>query len=126
MVGREPDVAAGDLGAGGHPLDVPLPRAGQRLVEIVRAEDESAVLSCKSAEVRDMGIAASLHDNPRIRRRGEVGRHHGRRTAVERERRDEHSPVPNRDELLHTRGRLGTEHRDRIGPVRRRGPLAVS
>ena len=39
----EADVAAGDLDARRHPLDVPLPRSGQRLVEVVRAEDEPAV-----------------------------------------------------------------------------------
>ena len=123
---REPDVAAGDLGAGRHPLDVPLPRAGQRLVEVVRAEHEPAVRSCESAEVRDVGVAAGLHDDARIRRRREVGRHDGSRAAVERERRDEHPPVADRDELLHARGRLGREHRDGIGPVRRRRPVAVS
>ena len=37
------DVATGDLDAGRHPLDVPLPRAGQRLVEVVGPEDEPAV-----------------------------------------------------------------------------------
>jgi hypothetical protein len=123
---RQPDVAAGDLGAGRHSLDIPLPRTGQRLVEVIRAEHEPAVLSREPAEVRDVGITARLHDDPRIRRRREIGRHHGRRPAVERERRDEHPPVPDRDELLQARRRLGLEYRNGIGPVRRRRPVAVS
>src|ERR1035437_8231130 len=49
----KPDVAAGDLDAGRHPHTVPFPRAGQRLVEVVQAEDESAVRNREPAEVRD-------------------------------------------------------------------------
>jgi hypothetical protein len=122
----EPDVATGDLGAGRHPLDVPFPRTGQRLVEVVRTEHEPAVLSCKPTEVRNVGIAAGLHDDPRIRRRREVGRHDRRGAAVKRKRRDEHPPVPDWDELLHARSRLSREHVDGIGPVRRWSPVAVS
>ena len=129
-IGREPDVAAGDLGAGRHPLDVPLPRAGQRLVEVVGAEDEPAVRRREAAEVRDVGVAARLHRDPRVRRRREVGRHHGRRAAVEGERRHEHPPVADRDQLLHPRGRLGRRapRRGRAGPApapTRRGPTGA-
>src|SRR5216684_2046771 len=35
VVRGEPQVAAGDLEAGRQPLDIPLPRTGQRLVEVV-------------------------------------------------------------------------------------------
>ncbi len=83
---READVAPGDLGAGGHPLDVPLPRAGQRLVEVVRAEDEPAIRSRESTEVRDVRVPARLHEDTRIGRGCEVGRHDGRRPTVEGER----------------------------------------
>jgi hypothetical protein len=36
----EPAIAGGDLEAGRQPLDVPLERAGQGLVEVVQVEDE--------------------------------------------------------------------------------------
>ncbi len=125
-LGRKTDIAAGDLDAGGHPLDVPLPRPGQRLVEVVRTEDKPAVRSSEPSEVRDVSIAAGLHHDARIRSRRQIRRHHRCRPAVERERRDEHPPVADRDECLHARGRLGREHRDGIEPIRRRRPVAVS
>jgi len=81
----QPDVAAGELGACRHALEVPLPRTGQRLVEVVGAEDDPTVGGCESAEVRDVSVAARLHDDPRIGGVGEVSRHHGRRAAVKRE-----------------------------------------
>ncbi len=124
-VRRQPDVAAGDLDARGHPLDVPLPRPGQRLVEIVRAEDQPTVGRGEPAEVRYVSVAAGLHDDPGVGGRREVGRHHRGSAAIERERRDEHPPVPDRDQLLQPRRRLRLEHRDRIGSVRRRRPVAV-
>ena len=73
--------------------------------------------SREAAEVRDVRVAAGLHDDAGVRRRREIGRHHRRGTAVERERRDEHPPVADRHELLQPRGRLGLQHRDRIRPV---------
>ena len=98
---------------------------GQSLVEVVRTEDEPAVRGGEAAEVGDVGVAAGLHGDPRVRRRRQVGGHHRRRTAIERERRDEHPPVPDRDELRHARSRLREEDRDRVGPIRRRRPVAM-
>ena len=121
----EPDVAAGDLDACRHALDVPFPRPGQSLVEVVRTEDEPAVRGGEAAEVGDVSVAAGLHGDPRVRRRRQVGGHHRRRTAIEGERRDEHPPVPDRDELRHARSRLSDEDRDRVGPVQRRRPVAM-
>src|SRR6202035_1363353 len=72
-IGWQPHITAGDLGAGRHSLEVPLPRAGQSLVEVVGTEYEPAIWSRESAEVRDVGITASLHRNARIRRNREVG-----------------------------------------------------
>ena len=120
------DVATGDLDARRHPLDVPFPRSRQRLVEVVGPEHEPAVGSGEPAEVRDVRIAAGLHDDARPPGGRQVGGHHGRRAAVERERGDEHPPVPDRDELLQPGHGLRLEHRDRIGPVGRRRPLAMA
>ncbi len=55
----------------------------------------------EEAEVRQVRVAAELHVDPGARRRRQVGRHDQRRAAVERERRDEHPSVADRDELGH-------------------------
>ena len=98
---------------------------GQRLVEIVRAEDQPAVRRGETAEVRDVSVAAGLHDDARVGCRRQVGGHHRGGASVERERRHEHPPVADRDQLLHARRGLRLEHRDRIRAVRDGGQVAV-
>ena len=98
---------------------------GQRLVEVVDAEDEPPVGRGEGAEVREVRVAAQLHLQPGSRRAGEIGRHQVRGAAVERERRDEHPPVADRHELRDTRLRLLLEQVDRIAAERRRLPLGV-
>src|SRR4029079_13437430 len=63
LLRRQPDIAPGDLDARRHALDVPLPWTGQRLIEVVRAEDEPAVRRREAAEVRDVRVPAGLHDD---------------------------------------------------------------
>ena len=60
----EPAVPAGDREAGHQPLDVPLERAGQRLVEVVEAEDEPPVGRRERPEVRQVRVAAQLRRSP--------------------------------------------------------------
>ena len=124
--GREVDVASGDLDARRHPLDVPLPRPGQRLVEVVGPEQQVTIRSREPAEVRDVRVSARLHDEPRRRRPGEVASHHRRRSPIERERRHEHSPVPDRDQLREPRLGLNTKGVHGIRAVWSRRPLAVA
>ena len=82
--------------------------------------------SCRSgeredAEVREVRVAAALHRrSPERGRRGEVGRHDRRRAAVERERRDEHAPVADRDEPGRPALRLALEDLHRIAATGRR------
>ena len=121
----EAAVAAGDREARDEALDVPLERAGQRLVEVVDAEDEPPVRGCEAAEVGEMGIAAELGVQPRSRHRREVRRHQVCRTAVEGKRRHEHPPVADRHQLGHARLRLLLEQLDRARPVRPRLPGRV-
>ena len=59
--GREAPIASGDLEAGHQPLHVPLPGAGQRLVEVVDVEDQTAFGRSEHAEVGEMGITTALH-----------------------------------------------------------------
>ena len=55
----------------------------------------------------------------------EIGRHQVRGAAVERERRHQHPPVADRNELGHAGCGLLLEQIDRVEPVRRRLPFAV-
>ena len=56
----------------------------------------------------------------------QVGRHDLRRAPVERERRDQHPPVPHRHEVGLAGGVLRLEQRDRVGPVVGRAPVTVA
>ena len=114
--GGEPAVAAQDLEAGREPLDVPLPRTGQRLVEVVDVEQHPPLRGAEQAEVRQVGVAAQLHGDAGPGRAGQVGGHDGRRAAEERERRHEHPAVPDRDEFRHPR-HVPAVRAARSGPV---------
>ena len=123
---REPAVAAHDLEAGREPLDVPLPRTGQRLVEVVDVEQHPPLRGAEQAEVRQVGVAAQLHRDAGPGGVGQVGGHDGSGAPEERERRYEHPAVPDRDEFLHPRPGLLLEQRHRVRTVRRRPPFAVA
>ncbi len=83
---REPDRARPDHEARGHPLHVPLPRPGERLVEVVQIEHHPAFRRTEDAEVRQVRVTADLRLDPADRRPGQVVGHHDRRPSVERER----------------------------------------
>ena len=121
----EPALATGDLEARDQALDVPLERAGKRLVEVVQAEDEPPVGGCEDAEVEEMRVARELNGQPGPRRRREICRHDRGRAAEEGKRRKEHAPVPDRHELRDARSRLLLEQPDGIGPIWRRLPVGV-
>ena len=57
-------VPARDLQARREAFDVPLPRPGQGLVEVVDVEHQPAFRGGEQAEVRQMGIPADLGDQP--------------------------------------------------------------
>jgi hypothetical protein len=59
---RSPPV---NLEARRQPLDVPLPGAGERFVEVVDVEQHSALWCAKHPEVREVGVAAELDDHTR-------------------------------------------------------------
>ena len=121
----EAAIAPRDGEAGDEPLDVPLEGAGERLVEVVDAEHHSPVGRGEAAEVRQVGVAAELRVEARPRARREIRRHQVGGAAVERERRDEHAAVADRDELGNARLRLLLEQLDRVGAVEGGLPLAV-
>ena len=98
----ESPLAPGHREARGQALEIPLERAGKRLVEVVHPEHEAPIGRCEDAEVRQVGVAAELRLQPGARQGSKIGCHDVRRTAEERERRDEHPAVANRHELWHT------------------------
>ena len=52
----EPGVPAGDHDARRQPLDIPLPRPGQRFVEVVDVEDQVPLGRGEEAEVEQVGV----------------------------------------------------------------------
>ena len=119
-------VAPGDLKARREALDVPFPGAGKGLVEVVDVEHQAAIGGGEDAEVRQVGIAAELDLEPGLGSLLEVHRHDRRRAAIERERRGEHPPVADRNELGDTALGLVLEHLDRVLPLCRRLPLRLA
>ena len=126
----EATVSAGDGETRHEPLHIPLERPGQRLVEVVDAENEPPVRRGEYAEVREMRVAAELCVQTGVRHPSQIRRHQVGGAPVERERGHEHAAVANRDELGHPRLRLFLEQLDRVGPVpmsvpTRRAPCAA-
>ena len=110
----ESTAASRDREARDEALEVPLERARERLVEIVHIEYEPPVGGGIAAEVGQVRVAAELHVQPRPRHAGEIGSHDVGRAAIEGEGREEHAPVPDRDELLDPALRLQLEQVDRV------------
>ena len=124
-LGVEAPIASGDSEAGHQPLDVPLERARQRLVEVIDAEDQLPVRGGEDTEVGQMRIPAQLHRQVGAGRARQVGGHQVRGAAIEGERRDQHSAVPDRDQLRHPTCGLLLKQANRVRPIRRRLPLPV-
>ena len=112
--------------AGPQALEIPLPRARQGLVEVIDVEDQPAFRGGEPAEVHQVPITAKLHREPSARRRSQIGGHARRRSTEEAELRLCHPPVADRQELGHPALPLRHQHVHRIGPIRRRLPIAVS
>ena len=99
LLGRKLVVATGDFQAGRQPLDIPFPRAGQGLVEVVDVEHQATFGRAEQAEVGQVRVAAGLHGQPGHRRGGQVAGHRQGRAAVVGKRGDHHPPPPDRDQF---------------------------
>ena len=93
---EQPDMMGGDDDAGRQPLDVPLPRGRQGLVEIVDVEEDVALWRGEAAEIHEVSIAAGLHAKSGGWGRGQVSRHDRGRAAIEDEGRLRHAPEADR------------------------------
>ena len=119
-------VTARDREAGRQPLHVVLERPREGLVEIVQAEQQ---LPLGRGEQRRSSTDAHRHTaGPAGRRWGclQVGGHDLGRAPVEGERRDQHAPVPDRDQVGLPGAILLLEQPDRVGPVSGRHPAGVA
>ena len=125
LLAAEAPVAARDGQAGHQPLDVPLPRTGQRLVEVVDVEDHSPFRRGVHAEVRQVGVTAQLGAQARHRCPGQVGCHDQGRATVEREGGDQHPSIAKGHQVRHPAHRLALEQCHGVEPVCRRRVLRV-
>ena len=105
----ETELSAGDLDARGEPLDIPLDRSRQALIEVVEPKDQRALRGLEHPEVGEMCVAAQLSAKTPARRVSKVRGHHGRGAAEEREGRRGHSAVADWNQLRHARLRLDLE-----------------
>src|SRR5580693_9022873 len=126
VVRGEAAVTPHDLEARRQALHVPFPRSREGLVEIVDVEQHPPLGRAEQAEIRQMGVPAQLHGDPGHRGGRQVGRHDQRPAPVERERRGQHPPVADRDQLRYPGGRLLFQQRDRIGAIGGRLPPSVT
>jgi hypothetical protein len=117
--------AAGEDEAGGQAFDIPFPRSGERFVQVVDVEDDSPFRRGEATEVPEVGVTAGLHAQARRRRAGQVHGHVERRPAIKSERRWQHAPMAQRNQLGQTPPVGFFDQSDRIGPVRRRCPNRV-
>src|SRR5262249_40070739 len=113
----EPVVPGRYLQAGGQPLDVPLPRAGQGLVEVVDVEEELALGRGIHPEVGQVRVPAGLDGQAGDGGGGQVGGHGQGGTPVVAERGGQHPPIPDRDQLGYPGTALFLQQGDRVRPA---------
>ena len=124
--GVEAAASAGDLQAGGQPLDVPFERPGICLVKVIDVEHQIALGGGEAAEVGEMGVTAQLGPDAGPSDFGEVGGH-GKGGAPEiGEGRGGHAAVADRDQLRYPGPRLLGQEVQRVHGSQRRGPLGVA
>ena len=113
-LGGEPVVPSRHGQARGQPLDIPLERPGQGLVEVVDVEDQAPLGRGERAEIGEVRIAAQLGAHAWGRSAGEIRCHHRRRAPVEREWRLQHPAMADGNGVWHPRLRLAQQQPDRI------------
>src|SRR5271168_2458766 len=121
----EPEMTTGYSDARGQPFEVPLPRRGQRLVEIVDIENEMPLRRGEAAEVHQVRITTRLYPDPAYRGFCKVESHEGGGAAEKCERRMQHTAVTDRHKLRNAAfvGRL--EHRHDVAALAVRDQLRM-
>jgi hypothetical protein len=126
LSGGEPAVAASDLQTRGQPLHVPLPWAGQSLVEVVDVEHHLPLGGGEHPEVRQVRVTADLDVQAGAGGGGQVRGHDQRGAPVKRERRYQHPAVTDRNQLGDAGYGLLLGQPDRVGSVGGRLPAAMA
>jgi hypothetical protein len=68
-------MATRDDDAGSEPLQIPFPRSGKGLVEVVDVENDVALRRREPSEIQQVGVASGLHDYSGPRSMRQIGRH---------------------------------------------------
>ena len=121
----QPVLTGRDHEAGREPLDVPLERAWEGLVEVAQVEHQVALRRRPEAEVEDVCIPAELHRQSAVRPRGEISGHHRRGAAVIVPGRLRHPLMSDRDQVGHADLVLGDDRLERVVAARGLGPASV-
>ena len=126
LCGVEPAVAAGDLETRGQPLHVPLPRAGQGLIEVVDVEHCLPLGGGEHTEVRQVRVTADLGVQAGAWGGCQVGGHDQRGAPVEGERRHQHPAVADGNQFGDPGCALLLEQPDGVWAVDSRLPAAMA
>ena len=96
-----------------------------RLIEVVDVETQAPLRRREDTEVRQVGIAAGLDVDAARGQARQIGRHDQCGAAQEGEWRDQHPAVADGHEIRDARLALLDQQCDRVGSIRRHGPVAV-
>lgn len=117
---RDATDPTGEDEAGGEPLEVPLPGAGHRLVEVVDVHDDVTVGGAVETEVRGMRVPAQLGAQAGRGTPDQVGGLHPGGAPEEGVRRLRHPLHPQREQLRQPVGVRLFDEVDDVGAVLRR------
>jgi hypothetical protein len=81
-------------------LQIPFERSRQRLIEVTHIEQQLPLGRRPVAEVQDVRVTAHLDSEPGMRRRSEIGGHHGGCAAQVCPAGRCHPRIPQRKEIL--------------------------
>jgi hypothetical protein len=99
---RQAVLPAGNPHTGGEPPEVPFPRAGMRLVEIVQVENQVSFRRGVEPEVAQVGVATNHRLDAGARQTGEILSHERCSTAQKCVRRRQHPADPKGDQAFET------------------------
>ena len=96
-----------------------------RLVEVIDVETQAPLRRREDAEVRQVGITTGLDVDAARGQARQIGGHDQCGAAQEGERRDQHPAVADGHEIRDARLALLDQQSDRVGSIRRHGPVSV-
>src|ERR1700733_14010491 len=119
-------VARSNDETGRQPLNIPLERSRERLIEVIDVEDQLPVGRREHAEIQQVRVTASLHPDICCRRVRQIPRHRRGRAAKVPKSRSGHAPIPDRHQLRPPGPGLLLQNGNRVRPVSRRFPIRMA